>query len=64
MRVFEPVGIFCPESFFGFGIGGVETLPAVFRAEIVGTFVITGRQLDFAGIDGLATDGVHGGFRG
>ncbi len=64
MGVFETIGISCPKALLGFGICSVESLPAGFRTEVVSAFVIPGRQLDLAGIDSFAADGVHCGFRG
>jgi hypothetical protein len=40
MLVLETIGISRPETLFGFGIRSIETLPAVFRAEIMRTLVI------------------------
>jgi hypothetical protein len=64
MGVFKTIGISRPEALLGFGVCAVELLPAVFRTKVVCAFVIPGRQLDLAGIDGFAADGVHRSFRG
>jgi hypothetical protein len=63
MRVFQAVGIPCPESFLGFGVGGVEPTLASLRAKIMGALIVAGKESDVPGIESLSANGVYGGFR-
>ena len=63
MGVFQAVGVPCPESFFGFGVGGVEPPLAILRTEIMGALVVTGKKADVARIERLAANGIDSGFR-
>ena len=63
MRVFQAVGIPCPESSLGFGVGGVEPTLASLRAKIMGALIVTGKKADFPRIESLAANRVYRRFR-
>jgi hypothetical protein len=63
MGVFQAFGVPGPESFFGFGVSGIESAFAILRAEIMGALFVAGRKTDTARVESLAANRVYRGFR-